>query len=90
MVLNPYAVSTADDTKNGDQPKNEDSAPVMWHLKRSESSATDCEGPYTTEQLKQWMDQGKFREAKCILVRQVDKPDGQFYNINRIDFDLYE
>ncbi|TPP65568.1 CD2 antigen cytoplasmic tail-binding protein 2 [Fasciola gigantica] len=75
---------------DSNEDRNDDKTPVMWHLKRSDESSTEYEGPFSTEQLKDWVEEGKFRGVKCVLVRQVDKPDGQFYNINRIDFDLYE
>ncbi|CAH8570721.1 unnamed protein product [Schistosoma haematobium] len=63
---------------------------VMWHLKRSNKPNTEIEGPYTSEQLKVWLQDGTFNDDDNILIRESTKSDGQFYNITRIDFDLYE
>ncbi|CAH8533839.1 unnamed protein product [Heterobilharzia americana] len=70
---------------------NSENAPIMWHLKRSDKPNTEIEGPYTSEQLKTWLKDGSFKDSKNnILIRESTKSEGQFYNITRIDFDLYE
>ncbi|CAH8298591.1 unnamed protein product, partial [Schistosoma turkestanicum] len=65
---------------------------IMWHLKRSNKPNTKIEGPYTTEQIKVWLQDGTFNQDDCnhVLLRESTKSDGQFYHITRIDFDLYE
>ncbi|CAL8069975.1 unnamed protein product [Calicophoron daubneyi] len=80
--------TSREDGTNKPQDGNDTQTAVQWHLKQSADGP--LEGPYTTKQLKQWVDQGKYKDTPCVLVRQVDKPEGQFYNIKRIDFDLYE
>ncbi|KAA0190670.1 CD2 antigen cytoplasmic tail-binding protein 2, partial [Fasciolopsis buskii] len=79
-----------DDRSDNNEEKGIEKTQVLWHLKRSDTVTAECEGPFTTEQLKSWVEQGQFRGVRCVLVRQANKLDGQFYNINRIDFDLYE
>ncbi|CAH8298596.1 unnamed protein product [Schistosoma turkestanicum] len=66
---------------------------IMWHLKRSNKPNTKIEGPYTTEQIKVWLQDGTFNQDDCnhVLLREsTTKSNGQFYHITRIDFDLYE
>nr|CAH8850227.1 unnamed protein product [Trichobilharzia regenti] len=79
-----------DNNNNNNSDSNNDKPPIMWHLKRSNKPNTDIEGPYTSEQLKTWLQDGTFKDDDNILIRESTKPEGQFYSITRIDFDLYE
>ncbi|TGZ66735.1 hypothetical protein CRM22_005173 [Opisthorchis felineus] len=83
----PTDDSTRDNPENGSQPEDSE---VTWHLKYSDSLDSPPEGPYTTKQLRAWVEAGKYKDKPIVLVRQANKPNGQFYNIRRIDFDLYE
>ncbi|KAF5397688.1 CD2 antigen cytoplasmic tail-binding protein 2 [Paragonimus heterotremus] len=68
----------------------EDASVVTWHLKYSDKEDAAVEGPYTTAQLREWTNSGKFKNSPTVLVRQTDRVNGQFYNLNRIDLELYE
>ncbi|KAA3672431.1 CD2 antigen cytoplasmic tail-binding protein 2 [Paragonimus westermani] len=68
----------------------EDASVVMWHLKYSDNDDAPVEGPYTTAQLREWTNSGKFKNSPAVLVRQTDRLNGQFYKLSRIDFELYE
>lgn len=89
-----YDKETSNSQNTGQSDKDVDTAlPVssaMWLLKRPNNVDVPVEGPYTTQQLRAWVNEGKFKDAGCILIREADKPNGQFYNIDRIDLDLYE
>ncbi|KAF7232313.1 hypothetical protein EG68_10781 [Paragonimus skrjabini miyazakii] len=84
------------DSENGTTNKfgpisvKEDASVVTWHLKYSDNQDAPVEGPYTTAQLREWTNSGKFKNSPTVLVRQTDRLNGQFYKLNRIDFELYE
>ncbi|KAH8876460.1 CD2 antigen cytoplasmic tail-binding protein 2 [Schistosoma japonicum] len=86
------AKSTEEHNDDNHNDNSNGSTSIMWHLKRSNKPNTEIEGPYTSEQLKIWLQDGTFNhdDSHNILIRESTKSDGQFYNITRIDFDLYE
>uniref|UniRef100_A0A182Q9A2 GYF domain-containing protein n=1 Tax=Anopheles farauti TaxID=69004 RepID=A0A182Q9A2_9DIPT len=59
---------------------------LMWEYKEQQEAET-VHGPYTTEQMQKFADEGKF--ASGAFVRKVDSDDAKFYSAARIDFDLY-
>lgn len=58
---------------------------VQWEFKWKQND-TACHGPFSTEQMQQWVTEGYFKDG--VFVRKVDS-DTQFYSSNRVDFELY-
>lgn len=58
---------------------------LRWEYKWKESD-TDTHGPFSSEQMQNWVDDGYFKDG--VLVRKVGT-DSQFYTSNRVDFELY-
>lgn len=63
---------------------------LMWEYKVDQEEGTEILGPYTSEQMQAFVDEGKFKE-KNVFVRKVkgEEREGNFYSSSRIDFDLY-
>ena len=74
--------SAEKDTKEEEEASDDQ---VRWEYKTENTEDSELKGPYSTEQMMQWKDQGKFDSG--VLCRQIGKH--QFYSSNRIDFDLY-
>lgn len=83
--------STEEKTKLGDTTAEEEnvvSAPVkqlMWEFKWDQNK-DKVEGPYTTEQMNKWANEGYFKTG--VWVRKCGE-NTNFYTSNRIDFELY-
>lgn len=58
---------------------------LRWEYKWKEAD-TDTHGPFSSEQMQNWVDNGYFKDG--VLVRKVGT-DSQFYTSNRVDFELY-
>lgn len=58
---------------------------VSWEFKWK-ADDTDTHGPYSSEQMQKWVDEGYFKDG--VMVRKTGT-DSQFYTSNRVDFDLY-
>lgn len=58
---------------------------VQWEFKWKQSDSV-CHGPFSTEQMQQWVTDGYFKDG--VFVRKVGA-DTQFHSSNRIDFELY-
>lgn len=83
-----HAIDNTSSKQDNFGPSNLTDSSIMWNLKYSESPEAVMDGPFSTSQLQKWVEEGKFNSTPIVLVRQADRPEGQFYNINRIDFDL--
>ncbi|XP_074641708.1 CD2 antigen cytoplasmic tail-binding protein 2 homolog [Tubulanus polymorphus] len=59
---------------------------VMWEYKWEDKHDAELHGPYTSDQMMNWADDGYFGDG--VLVRKCGS-GAQFYNSRRIDFDLY-
>uniref|UniRef100_A0A182JJK7 Uncharacterized protein n=1 Tax=Anopheles atroparvus TaxID=41427 RepID=A0A182JJK7_ANOAO len=59
---------------------------LMWEYKEQQD-AEAINGPFTTEQMQKYADEGLFSGG--AFVRKVDSDDGRFYSAARIDFELY-
>ncbi|XP_053688005.1 CD2 antigen cytoplasmic tail-binding protein 2 homolog [Sabethes cyaneus] len=67
--------------------KNDESKqPLMWEYKEQQNAEAII-GPFTTEQMRQFAEEGKFSSG--AFVRKVSSDDSRFYSAARIDFDLY-
>uniref|UniRef100_A0A1L8DCV2 Putative cd2 antigen cytoplasmic tail-binding protein 2 n=1 Tax=Nyssomyia neivai TaxID=330878 RepID=A0A1L8DCV2_9DIPT len=73
-------VEPTDGTGDNEAPK------LMWEFKLTQDD-TELQGPYTTEQMHKMSIDGRFKTG--VLVKKVGEDDANFYNSNRIDFDLY-
>ncbi|GJQ79771.1 hypothetical protein Trydic_g23243 [Trypoxylus dichotomus] len=58
---------------------------LMWEFKWDQNKE-DIEGPYTTEQMYKWANEGYFKTG--VWVRKCGE-NTNFYTSNRVDFDLY-
>lgn len=58
---------------------------VLWEYKWKQDD-TEIHGPFTTEQMQQWVDENYFKTG--VFVRKVGEGTN-FYSSNRIDFELY-
>lgn len=60
---------------------------LMWEYKWKQEDGEDkIFGPYGTEQMQQWVEEGYFKEG--VFARKVGQ-ETNFYTSNRIDFELY-
>ncbi|XP_058115859.1 CD2 antigen cytoplasmic tail-binding protein 2 homolog [Anopheles ziemanni] len=71
-----------EEEEDGEKPK----APLMWEYKEQQD-AEAVHGPFTTEQMQKYADEGRFSSG--AFVRKVADDDARFYSAARIDFDLY-
>lgn len=60
---------------------------VQWEFKWQNEDAAQIYGPYSTQQMQQWTEEGYFKDG--VWVRRVGQTDAPFYSSKRIDFDLY-
>ncbi|KAM6904914.1 CD2 antigen cytoplasmic tail-binding protein 2 isoform 1-T2 [Xenentodon cancila] len=60
---------------------------VMWEYRWDNEDNADVYGPFTSQQMQGWVDEGYFSSG--VYCRRVDQEGSQFYNSRRIDFDLY-
>ena len=58
---------------------------LMWEIKWQQDSS-EVDGPYTTEQMLKWSNEGRFR--KGAWVKKCGE-NTNFYTVSRIDFELY-
>uniref|UniRef100_A0A3B3CLC4 CD2 antigen cytoplasmic tail-binding protein 2 n=2 Tax=Oryzias melastigma TaxID=30732 RepID=A0A3B3CLC4_ORYME len=78
------------DEKVGEKDEEEDkkvSDEVMWEYKWDNKDNSEIYGPFTSQQMQGWVDEGYFSDG--VYCRRVDQDGSQFYNSRRIDFDLY-
>ncbi|XP_056143772.1 CD2 antigen cytoplasmic tail-binding protein 2 [Lampris incognitus] len=60
---------------------------VMWEYKWENKENSELYGPFTSQQMQDWVDEGYFKEG--VYCRRVDQEGSQFYNSRRLDFELY-
>ncbi|XP_017274815.1 CD2 antigen cytoplasmic tail-binding protein 2 [Kryptolebias marmoratus] len=60
---------------------------VMWEYKWENKDNSEIYGPFTSQQMQGWVDEGYFSSG--VYCRRVDQEGSQFYNSRRIDFELY-
>ncbi|KAL8589439.1 CD2 antigen cytoplasmic tail-binding protein 2 [Nucella lapillus] len=68
------------------QKDEEDEEGVRWEYKEENTDAAPVQGPFTSSQMLDWVEEGKFKDG--VFCRKVGA-QGQFYSSKRIDFDLY-
>lgn len=62
-----------------------DDSHITWEFKWKLDD-TECQGPYTTDQMYKWSQDGHFKDG--VFVKKCGT-DTQFNSSNRIDFELY-
>lgn len=60
---------------------------VMWEYKWENEENSEIYGPFTSQQMQGWVDEGYFTSG--VYCRRVDQAGSQFYNSKRLDFELY-
>ncbi|XP_029996786.1 CD2 antigen cytoplasmic tail-binding protein 2 [Sphaeramia orbicularis] len=60
---------------------------VMWEYKWENKDNSEIYGPFTSQQMQDWVDEGYFSSG--VYCRRVDQEGSQFYNSKRLDFELY-
>ncbi|XP_055357455.1 CD2 antigen cytoplasmic tail-binding protein 2-like [Paramacrobiotus metropolitanus] len=60
---------------------------TLWEYKWENSDAAPTHGPYSSEQMQAWQQQGFFKDA--VFVRKAGAVDAPFYSSKRVDFELY-
>ncbi|XP_026217921.1 CD2 antigen cytoplasmic tail-binding protein 2 [Anabas testudineus] len=60
---------------------------VMWEYKWDTDDNSEIYGPFSSQQMQDWVDEGYF--SKGVYCRRVNQEGSQFYNSKRLDFELY-
>ncbi|XP_070779557.1 CD2 antigen cytoplasmic tail-binding protein 2 [Enoplosus armatus] len=60
---------------------------VMWEYKWDNEDNSEVYGPFTSQQMQDWVDEGYFSSG--VYCRRKDQEGSQFYNSKRLDFELY-
>ncbi|XP_018430982.1 PREDICTED: CD2 antigen cytoplasmic tail-binding protein 2 [Nanorana parkeri] len=60
---------------------------VLWEYRWENKDKAELYGPFTSPQMQEWVDQGYFPNG--VYCRRVNSTGDQFYNSQRVDFDLY-
>ncbi|XP_077940127.1 CD2 antigen cytoplasmic tail-binding protein 2 isoform X2 [Gasterosteus aculeatus] len=66
---------------------NKVSDEVMWEYKWENKDDSEIFGPFTSQQMQDWVDEGYFSTG--VYCKRLDQKGTQFYNSKRIDFELY-
>ncbi|XP_070837865.1 CD2 antigen cytoplasmic tail-binding protein 2 [Chaetodon trifascialis] len=70
--------------KEGDERVSDE---VMWEYKWDNDDNSEIYGPFTSQQMQDWVDEGYFSSG--VYCRRKDQEGSQFYNSKRLDFELY-
>ncbi|XP_042361222.1 CD2 antigen cytoplasmic tail-binding protein 2 [Plectropomus leopardus] len=80
-----------DEKHTGGSDKNEEdnkvSDEVMWEYKWENNDDSEVFGPFTSQQMQDWVDEGYFSSG--VYCKRTDQEGAQFYNSKRLDFELY-
>uniref|UniRef100_A0A8C6T215 CD2 antigen cytoplasmic tail-binding protein 2 n=1 Tax=Neogobius melanostomus TaxID=47308 RepID=A0A8C6T215_9GOBI len=60
---------------------------VMWEYRWENKDGSEVYGPFTSQQMQDWVDEGYFSSG--VYCRRMDQAGSQFYNSKRLDFELY-
>ena len=63
------------------------SSEVKWEYKWEDKSDADVHGPFSSEEMAQWVEDDYF--PKGVFVRKVGVDTAPFYSSKRVDFELY-
>ncbi|XP_076852178.1 CD2 antigen cytoplasmic tail-binding protein 2 [Brachyhypopomus gauderio] len=76
--------------EEGDEQEEDDrrvSEEVMWEYKWENKENSELYGPFSSQQMQEWVEQGYFKDG--VYCRRIDQEGAQFYNSKRLDFELY-
>ncbi|NP_957255.1 CD2 antigen cytoplasmic tail-binding protein 2 [Danio rerio] len=76
-----------DADKNEDNDNRKVSDEVMWEYKWENKESSELYGPFSSQQVQDWVDEGYFNDG--VYCRRIGQEGASFYNSKRIDFDLY-
>ncbi|KAM6913941.1 CD2 antigen cytoplasmic tail-binding protein 2 isoform 1-T2 [Lycodopsis pacificus] len=80
-----------DETQTGRAKEDEEdkivSDEVMWEYKWENKEDSEIFGPFTSQQMQGWVDEGYFSTG--VYCKRIDQKGTQFYNSKRLDFELY-
>ncbi|XP_026061675.1 CD2 antigen cytoplasmic tail-binding protein 2 [Carassius auratus] len=60
---------------------------VMWEYKWDNEENSELYGPFSSQQMQDWVDEGYFKDG--VYCRKIGQEHAPFYNSKRIDFELY-
>ncbi|KAK9534788.1 hypothetical protein VZT92_007211 [Zoarces viviparus] len=60
---------------------------VMWEYKWENKEDSEIFGPFTSQQMQGWVDEGYFSTG--VYCKRINQTGTQFYNSKRLDFELY-
>ncbi|XP_034450106.1 CD2 antigen cytoplasmic tail-binding protein 2 [Hippoglossus hippoglossus] len=78
------------DSKSGDKEEEENRTvtdEVMWEYKWENKDDSEVYGPFTSQQMQGWVDEGYFSSG--VYCRKIEQEGSQWYNSKRLDFELY-
>uniref|UniRef100_A0A146ZXW5 CD2 antigen cytoplasmic tail-binding protein 2 n=1 Tax=Fundulus heteroclitus TaxID=8078 RepID=A0A146ZXW5_FUNHE len=87
MFGDKFDEKVTEKSENKDEEGKTVSDEVMWEYKWENEEKSEIYGPFSSEQMQGWVDEGYFSSG--VYCRRVDQGASQFYNSKRIDFDLY-
>ncbi|XP_043091404.1 CD2 antigen cytoplasmic tail-binding protein 2 [Puntigrus tetrazona] len=73
--------------KDEDKDDSRVSDEVMWEYKWENKENSELYGPFSSQQMQDWVDEGYFKDG--VYCRRIDQEGAPFYNSKRIDFELY-
>ncbi|XP_053194493.1 CD2 antigen cytoplasmic tail-binding protein 2 [Scomber japonicus] len=76
---------TAED--NEDEDDDRVTEEVMWEYRWENEDKSEIYGPFTSQQMQGWVDEGYFSSG--VYCRRLDQEGSQFYSSKRLDFELY-
>ncbi|KAL7377693.1 hypothetical protein ABVT39_003224 [Epinephelus coioides] len=85
MFADKFDESRTADKKEAEENKVSDE--VMWEYKWENKDDSEVFGPFTSQQMQDWVDEGYFSSG--VYCKRVDQEGAQFYNSKRLDFELY-
>ncbi|XP_071322729.1 CD2 antigen cytoplasmic tail-binding protein 2 [Trachinotus anak] len=88
MFADKFDESHGDRSEDKEKEENRTvSDEVMWEYKWENQDNSEIFGPFTSQQMQDWVDEGYFSSG--VYCRRVDQEGSQFYNSKRLDFELY-
>ncbi|XP_062264722.1 CD2 antigen cytoplasmic tail-binding protein 2 [Platichthys flesus] len=78
------------DSKSGHKEEEENrtvTGEVMWEYKWENTDDSEVYGPFTSQQMQDWVDESYFSSG--VYCRKIDQEGSQWYNSKRLDFELY-
>ncbi|XP_036408950.1 CD2 antigen cytoplasmic tail-binding protein 2 [Megalops cyprinoides] len=70
-----------------DEHEGIDSDEVMWEYKWDNDEKSELYGPFSSQQMQNWVDEGYFKDG--VYCRKAGQEGAPFYSSKRLDFELY-